>query len=155
MHGLASLASGGITGLGLGNSKMKYEWLPAAQNDYIFAIVGEELGLIGCLLVLALFATFAVGAFRIVRRTPDPFVRIVSGSIAIWIVGQALINIGVVLRLFPALGVPLPFLSQGGTALLSVLIACGVLLSFARTLPDVTPPNSAVPMVPNRARSAS
>lgn len=139
MHGIWGLASGGIFGLGLGNSKMKYEWLPAAQNDYIFAIVGEELGLIGCLVVLGLFATFAVGAFRIVRRTEDPFVRIVSGAIAVWVVGQALINIGVVLRLFPPLGVPLPFMSQGGTSLLSVLIACGVLLAFTRTLPEVTP----------------
>ncbi len=155
MHGLWGLASGGIFGLGLGNSKMKYKWLPAAQNDYIFAIVGEELGLIGCLVVLALFATFAVGAFRIVRRTPDPFVRIVSGSIAVWIVGQALINIGVVLRLFPPLGVPLPFMSQGGTSLLSVLIACGVLLSFTRTLPEIPASTNVVPMVPRRRTAAS
>lgn len=150
MHGVWGLASGGIFGLGLGNSKMKYEWLPAAQNDYIFAIVGEELGLIGCLVVLALFATFAVGAFRIVRRTPDPFVRIVSGSIAVWIVGQALINIGVVLRLFPPLGVPLPFMSQGGTSLLSVLIACGVLLSFTRTLPELPASALTAPVAPRR-----
>jgi cell division protein FtsW len=135
LHGVWGLASGGIFGLGLGNSKEKYDWLPAAANDYIFAIVGEELGLIGCAVVLALFALFAVGAFHIVRKTPDPFVRIVAGAISIWIVGQALINIGVVLRVFPVLGVPLPFMSQGGTSLLSVLIACGVLLSFARTLP--------------------
>lgn len=154
MHGMWGLASGGIFGLGLGNSKMKYEWLPAAENDYIFAIVGEELGLIGCLVVLALFATFAVGAFRIVRRTPDAFVRIVAGSIAVWIVGQALINIGVVLRLFPALGVPLPFMSQGGTSLLSVLIACGVLLAFTRTLPEVAPANGAT-MVPRGAGFSS
>ncbi|MGF3052360.1 peptidoglycan glycosyltransferase FtsW [Microbacterium sp. YY-03] len=155
MHGIWGLASGGIFGLGLGNSKMKYEWLPAAQNDYIFAIVGEELGLIGCLVVLALFATFAVGAFRIVRRTPDPFVRIVSGAIAVWIVGQALINIGVVLRLLPPLGVPLPFMSQGGTSLLSVLIACGVLLSFTRTLPEIPASTNVVPMVPRRRTAAS
>ncbi len=137
LHGTWALASGGIFGLGLGNSKEKYDWLPAAPNDYIFAIVGEELGLIGCLVVLLLFALFAVGAFHIIRKTNDPFVRIVSGGITVWIVGQALINIGVVLRVFPVLGVPLPFMSQGGTSLLSVLIASGVLLSFARTLPDV------------------
>ena len=132
---LSGLASGGIFGLGLGNSKEKYDWLPAAANDYIFAIVGEELGLIGCAVVLALFALFAVGAFHIIRKTDDPFVRIVSGGITVWIVGQALINVGVVLRVFPVLGVPLPFMSQGGTSLLSVLIASGVLLAFARTLP--------------------
>ncbi len=135
LHGIWGLAAGGVFGLGLGNSKEKYDWLPAAANDYIFAIVGEELGLIGCAVVLVLFALFAVGAFHIVRKTHDSFVRIVAGGITIWIVGQALINIGVVLRVFPVLGVPLPFMSQGGTSLLSVLLACGVLLSFARTLP--------------------
>ena len=136
LHGIWGLAGGGIFGLGLGNSKEKYDWLPAAANDYIFAIVGEELGLIGCAVVLALFALFAVGAFHVIRKTDDPFVRIVSGAITVWIVGQALINIGVVLRVFPVLGVPLPFMSQGGTSLLSVLIASGVLLAFARTLPE-------------------
>ncbi|WP_029145130.1 putative lipid II flippase FtsW [Microbacterium luticocti] len=135
LHGIWGLASGGVFGLGLGNSKQKYDWLPAASSDYIYAIVGEELGLIGCCVVLVLFALFAVGAFHIVRKTNDPFVRIVAGSITVWIVGQALLNIAVVLRLAPTLGVPLPFMSQGGTSLMSVLLACGVLLSFARTLP--------------------
>ncbi len=136
LHGIWGLANGGVFGLGLGNSREKYDWLPAIANDYIFAVVGEELGLIGCAVVLSLFALFAVGAFHIIRKTDDPFVRIVSGGITVWIIGQALINIGVVLRVFPVLGVPLPFMSQGGTSLLSVLIASGVLLSFARTLPD-------------------
>lgn len=135
LHGVWALAGGGIFGLGLGNSREKYEWLPAAANDYIFAIVGEELGLIGCVVVLALFALFAVGAFHVIRKTDDPFVRIVSGGITVWIIGQALINIGVVLRVLPVLGVPLPFMSQGGTSLLSVLVASGVLLAFSRTLP--------------------
>ncbi len=135
LHGVWGLAGGGIFGLGLGNSREKYDWLPAAANDYIFAIVGEELGLIGCAVILALFALFAVGAFHVIRKTDDPFVRIVSGGITVWIVGQALINIGVVLRVFPVLGVPLPFMSQGGTSLLSVLVASGVLLAFARSLP--------------------
>ncbi|MGL4256797.1 MAG: putative lipid II flippase FtsW [Microbacterium sp.] len=136
LHGIWGLASGGVFGLGLGNSREKYDWLPAAANDYIFAIVGEELGLIGCAVVLALFALYAVGAFHIIRKTDDPFVRIAAGGITVWIVGQALINVGVVLRVFPVLGVPLPFMSQGGTSLLSVLVASGVLLAFARTLPD-------------------
>ncbi|MDQ1203792.1 putative lipid II flippase FtsW [Microbacterium sp. SORGH_AS_0862] len=135
LHGIWGLAGGGVFGVGLGNSKEKYSWLPAAANDYIFAIVGEELGLIGCIVVLILFAIFAVGAFHIVRKTDDPFVRIAAGAITVWIIGQALLNIGVVLRLLPVFGVPLPFLSQGGTSLMSVLIACGVLLSFARTIP--------------------
>jgi cell division protein FtsW len=138
LHGIWGLAGGGVFGVGLGNSKEKYSWLPAAANDYIFAIVGEELGLIGCIVVLILFAIFAVGAFHIVRKTDDPFVRIAAGAITVWIIGQALLNIGVVLRLLPVFGVPLPFLSQGGTSLMSVLIACGVLLSFARTIPPRT-----------------
>ncbi|WP_298942871.1 putative lipid II flippase FtsW [uncultured Microbacterium sp.] len=138
VHGVWGLANGGIFGLGLGNSREKYGWLPAQSNDYIFAILGEELGLIGCLVVLALFTLFAVGAFHVIRKTHDPFVRIVAGGITVWVVGQAVVNIGVVLRIFPVLGVPLPFMSQGGTALLSVLLACGVLLSFARSLPAPT-----------------
>ncbi len=152
LHGIWGLASGGIFGLGLGNSKEKYDWLPAAANDYIFAIVGEELGLIGCAVVLALFALYAVGAFHVIRKTDDPFVRVVSGAITIWIVGQALINIGVVLRLFPVLGVPLPFMSQGGTSLLSVLVASGVLLSFARSLPAKS---AVTPVRPARVRAAA
>jgi len=146
LHGIWGLASGGVFGVGLGNSKQKYDWLPAAANDYIFSIVGEELGLIGCCVVLGLFMLFTIGAFHIIRKTNDPFVRIVSGGITIWIVGQALLNIGVVLRLFPVLGVPLPFMSQGGTSLVSVLIACGVLLSFARSLPPRGTPSAPVPL---------
>jgi cell division protein FtsW len=134
-HGMWGLASGGIFGVGLGNSQEKYGWLPEAENDYIFAIVGEELGLIGCVLVLALFTAFAVGAFHVIRKTRDPFIRVAAGGITLWIVGQALFNIGVVIRVFPVMGVPLPFMSQGGTALLAVLLACGVLLAFARTIP--------------------
>lgn len=135
LHGIWGLASGGVFGLGLGNSREKYAWLPAASHDYIFAIVGEELGLIGCVVVLAMFTLFAIGAFHVIRKTPDPFIRIAAGAVTVWIVGQALINIGVVLRVFPVLGVPLPFMSQGGTSLMSVLLACGALLAFARTLP--------------------
>jgi cell division protein FtsW len=150
LHGVWGLAGGGIFGLGLGNSREKYDWLPAAANDYIFAIVGEELGLIGCAVILALFALFAVGAFHVIRKTDDPFVRIVSGGIVIWIVGQSLINIAVVLRLFPVLGIPLPFVSQGGTSLLSVLMATGVLLSFARSLP----PRDGAPQRPRARRPA-
>lgn len=139
LHGVWGLASGGFFGLGLGNSREKYAWLPAAEHDYIFAIVGEELGLIGCVVVLALFTIFAVGAFHVIRKSDDPFVRIVAGGIVVWIVGQALVNIGVVLRLLPVLGVPLPFMSQGGTSLLSVLLGTGVLLALARTLPQPDP----------------
>lgn len=136
IHAVWGMANGGIFGLGLGNSQEKYGWLPAAANDFIFAIVGEELGLIGCLVVLALFTFFAVGAFHIIRKTDDPFVRVAAGGITVWLLGQALINIGVVIGILPVMGVPLPFMSQGGTSLLAVLLACGVLLAFARTIPQ-------------------
>jgi cell division protein FtsW len=136
IHGIWGMANGGIFGLGLGNSQEKYGWLPAPGNDFIFAIVGEELGLIGCIVVLALFTFFTVGAFHIIRKTDDPFIRVAAGGITVWIVGQAVLNVGVVVGLFPVMGVPLPFMSQGGTALLAVLLACGVLLAFARTLPS-------------------
>ena len=139
IHGIWGMASGGIFGLGLGNSQEKYGWLPAAGNDFIFAIVGEELGLIGCIVVLALFTFFTIGAFHIIRKTNDPFIRVAAGGITVWIVGQAVLNIGVVIGIFPVMGVPLPFMSQGGTALLAVLLACGVLLAFARTIPAVEP----------------
>ncbi|MTE24390.1 putative lipid II flippase FtsW [Microbacterium sp. ZXX196] len=145
LHAMWGLAGGGLLGLGLGNSKEKYNWLPAAADDYIFAIVGEELGLLGCVVVLALFAVLAVGTFRIVRRTDDLFARVAAGGIGVWIIGQALVNIGVVLRIFPALGVPLPFLSAGGSSLIAVLLASGILLSLARTLPDGARPVGAVP----------
>ncbi|PYD01859.1 putative lipid II flippase FtsW [Microbacterium esteraromaticum] len=154
VHGIWGMANGGVFGVGLGNSQEKYGWLPAAENDYIFAIVGEELGLIGCVLVLALFAVFAIGVFRIVRRSDDPFIRIAAGGIGVWILGQALINIGVVLRVFPVMGVPLPFMSQGGTALISVLAACGVLLAFARTMPPSDAP-AAPGTTPHSAASAA
>jgi len=136
-HGLWALAEGGVFGLGLGNSKQKYGWLPAAADDYIFAIVGEELGLIGCAVVLALFALYAYAGLRIVRRSDDLFVRVVSGAMTTWIVGQAFVNIGVVIGVFPVLGVPLPFLSSGGTSLLAVLMGTGVLMAAARTLPPI------------------
>lgn len=136
LHGIWGLASGGVLGVGLGNSTEKYSWLPAIGDDYIFSIVGEELGLIGCLVVLFLFGVLAVGAFRIIRRSDDLFVSVATGGIVVWILGQALINMGVVLRVFPVLGVPLPFMSAGGSSLVSVLAACGVLLAFSRTLPE-------------------
>lgn len=137
LHGIWGLANGGLFGVGLGNSTEKYSWLPAIGDDYIFSIVGEELGLIGCIVVLALFGVLAVGAFRLIRRTDDLFVKVAAGGITVWILGQALINIGVVLRVFPVLGVPLPFMSAGGSSLVAVLTACGVLLALCRTLPAV------------------
>ena len=137
LHGKWALAGGGIFGVGLGNSKAKWSWLPAADNDYIFAIIGEELGLIGAALVLVLFVLLAVAFTRIIKKANDPMVRIVTGGIMVWIIGQAFVNIGVVLGVFPVLGVPLPLLSSGGTALIASLLAIGVVLSFTRAPPTV------------------
>jgi cell division protein FtsW len=131
-HGTWALASGGIFGAGLGNSKAKWSWLPEADNDYIFAIVGEELGLVGSIVVLLLFVVLAITFVRIIRTNHDPFARIVTAGVGVWVVGQAFINIAVVLGVLPVLGVPLPLISAGGTSLIAALLAIGVVLSFAR-----------------------
>ncbi len=135
VHGWWALAAGGIFGAGLGNSKAKWSWLPEADNDFIFAIIGEELGLIGAITVLVLFIVMAVAFVRIIRSSADPFARIAVGAIMIWIVGQAFVNIAVVLGLLPVLGVPLPLISSGGSALVTSLVAIGIVLSFARRAP--------------------
>lgn len=132
LHGKWALANGGIFGVGLGQSKAKWSWLPAADNDYIFAIIGEELGMIGCFVVIGLFVALAVAFVRIIRMANDPLVRIVTGGIMIWVVGQAFVNIGVVVGVLPVLGVPLPLLSSGGSALIMTLLAIGVVLSFTK-----------------------
>ncbi|MDD9206662.1 FtsW/RodA/SpoVE family cell cycle protein, partial [Georgenia sp. 10Sc9-8] len=134
-HGLFGLGTGGLSGVGLGASREKWSYLPEAHNDFIFAILGEELGLAGTLLVLALFAALAVGMFRVVRRHPDPFAKITCAGIASWILFQALVNIGVVIGLMPVIGVPLPLVSAGGSAMISTLLALGVVMAFARTEP--------------------
>ncbi len=159
LHGLWAMANGGIFGVGLGNSKSKWSWLPAADNDYIFAIIGEELGLIGCIVVIALFIFLTVLFLRIIRDTDNRMIRIITGGIMFWIIGQAAINIGVVVGILPVLGVPLPFLSSGGTALLSNLVAVGVVLSFARAERDArramnrVPARTAVMRQPSRTQS--
>lgn len=127
-----ALASGGVWGVGLGNSHAKWSWLPSADTDFIFAVIGEELGLIGAAVVLLLFALLAVLLVRLVRRTDDPVVRVTTGTVLVWLIFQAFVNIGVVLGLIPTLGVPLPFISAGGTALVASLIAMGVVLSYTR-----------------------
>ncbi len=136
MHGTWALASGGIFGVGLGNSKAKWSWLPEADNDYIFAIIGEELGLIGAVVVLLLFVVLAIAFIRIIRANTNPFARIVTSGVMVWIIGQGLINIAVVVGVLPVLGVPLPLISAGGSSLISSLLAIGVVLSFAREHPD-------------------
>ena len=139
LQGTWALAAGGVFGVGLGNSRSKWKWLPEADSDFIFGVIGEELGLIGAIVVLGLFVALAVVLIRIIRASDDPFQRVVTAAVMVWLVGQALVNIGVVLGLLPPLGVPLPFISHGGTALLSSLFAIGVVLSFTRTAPQKNP----------------
>jgi cell division protein FtsW len=131
-HGTWALAAGGWFGVGLGNSDAKWSWLPEADNDFIFAIIGEELGLLGAIVVLVLFIVLAVAFVRVIRSTRDDFSRIATSGIMIWVIGQAFVNIAVVLGVLPVLGVPLPLISAGGSALISTLPAIGVVLSFAR-----------------------
>lgn len=134
-HGLWALGTGGWTGVGLGAGREKWHYLPEAHNDFIFAVVGEELGLQGTILMLLLFGALAWAMSRIVVRHPDPFVKIATGAIMCWIIGQALVNIGVVIGALPVIGIPLPLVSAGGSALIMTMAAMGVVLSFARDEP--------------------
>jgi len=150
-RGMYGLASGGLTGIGLGESREKWSYLPMAHNDFIFAILGEELGLLGTLLVLGLFGVLAFALTRVVRRHTDPFVQISTGAIGAWVLGQALINIAVVIGLLPVIGVPLPLVSAGGSALVTTMVAMGVVLSFARSEPGAAEALAARPGVVRRS----
>ncbi len=138
LNGVYALASGGWFGVGLGQSRQKWSWIPEAHNDFIFAIIGEEFGLLGTLVILGLYVVMAFAIFRIINTRNEPFSRIVCGMILTWIIGQAVVNIAVVVGLLPVIGVPLPLISYGGTALVMVLAAIGVVLSFSRTEPEST-----------------
>ena len=151
VHGLYALADGGWWGVGLGASKEKWAWLPEAHNDFIFAIIGEELGLPGTLVVLGLFLVFATACLRIILRSEDHFVRIATAGAMAWILGQAMVNIGAVIGLLPVIGVPLPFVSAGGSALISSMLAVGMLVSFARHEPGAHAILSARPGVVRRS----
>ncbi|MGO1167671.1 MAG: putative lipid II flippase FtsW [Janibacter sp.] len=135
IHGRYALADGGWIGVGLGASREKWGWLSEPYNDFIFAIIGEELGLLGTLAVLGLFAGFALAGLRLVTRTDDFFVRVVTAGICTWVLVQAIINIGAVIGMLPVIGVPLPFVSSGGSSLVTSMLAVGILLSFARSEP--------------------
>jgi len=138
-NGFYALASGGVFGVGLGNSHSKWSWLPAADTDFIFAIIGEELGLIGAVVVLILFVLLAIVFLRIIHASNDPFARVTTAAIMVWLIGQAFVNIAVVLGVIPVLGVPLPLISAGGTAMISSMTAIGIVLSFARESGRGTP----------------
>lgn len=135
IHAMMGFARGGFWGVGLGGSRQKWGSLPEAHTDFILAVIGEELGLFGSLVVLALFVLLAVAGIRIATRTKDDFARYAASGIVIWIIAQATINIGMVLGLLPVIGIPLPLISYGGSSLLVTLVACGVLLNCATTEP--------------------
>ena len=132
VQALMALALGGITGLGLGESRMKFLYLPAPSTDFIFAIIGEEWGLVGTLTVLALFVVIAYQGYRIAITAPDTFSGLVACGLTTWLVAQAFINLAVVTALMPVTGIPLPFISAGGSALTINLAAIGILLSISR-----------------------
>jgi cell division protein FtsW len=139
LNGQYALASGGWFGVGLGQSRQKWNWIPEAHNDFIFTILGEELGLAGTLLVLGLFTVLAIAVFKVIARTQDTFARIVSSSVITWIIGQAIVNIAMVSGLLPVIGVPLPFISYGGSAMVSSLAAIGMILGVTRAEPAAVP----------------
>jgi cell division protein FtsW len=127
-----ALGSGGLFGVGLGASRQKWLYVPNAHTDFIFAIIGEEVGLLGTFAVIGLFVVLAYAGIRTARRAPDTYGRIVAGAITAWIVGQAVINMGAVTGLMPITGVPLPFVSFGGSSLVFTLAAIGILINIAR-----------------------
>jgi cell division protein FtsW len=147
VHGIWALAAGQISGVGLGMSKLKWSWIPEVDNDYIFAIIGEELGMLGALMTIGLFVLLGYSLVRIALRSSDLFARTVTLGVATWITLQAFINIAVVLRILPVLGVPLPLISSGGSSLIAGLAAVGICLSFERE-------NYALEGAPRRARPA-
>lgn len=129
---LLGLGSGGIFGVGFGASRQKYLFLPEASTDSIFAVIAEELGLIGALIIIFLFALFVIKGLKIAKNAPDKFSSVLATGISAWIGGQAFLNIGSMVSLVPLTGIPLPFVSYGGTSLVMILSACGILLNISK-----------------------
>jgi len=137
-HSIMGLASGGLWGSGLGASKQKWANLAEAHTDFIFSVIGEELGLLGTLLVLALYAVLIYSILRVAIKTKDDFSRYVTAGIGCWLIAQVAVNIGSVTSLIPVIGVTLPFISYGGSSLLANLIAVGYVLGVARRTPEIS-----------------
>lgn len=131
VHSLQALASGGLFGVGLGNSYEKLQYLPEAETDFIFAIIGEELGLIGAMIVVILFIVFLYGGYSIAKDASNSYGMLVAGALTTMLVAQAFINILCVIGLFPITGKPLPFISSGGSSLISSLLIVGIILSVS------------------------
>jgi cell division protein FtsW len=135
LNGMYALGSGGPLGVGLGASRAKWGYVPESSTDFIFAILGEELGLVGTLSVILLYGGVTYAGLRIARRMQDTFMRLAAAGVTAWIVTQALVNMGAVLGLLPITGVPLPLVSQGLSSLLVTMVALGMLMAFARHEP--------------------
>lgn len=131
-HGTWALAAGGVFGVGLGNSKMKWSWIPEVENDFIFAVIGEELGFIGALVVIGVFALLISSLIGIMNRTESTFGRVLIVGVIVWIVSQSAVNVAVVLGVLPVLGVPLPLISAGGSSLIATLGAIGLVLAIEK-----------------------
>lgn len=136
-HSIMGLASGGLWGSGLGASKQKWANLAEAHTDFIFSVIGEELGLLGSLLVLGLYASLIYAIIRVALKTKDDFSRYVCAAIACWFIAQVAVNIGSATSLIPVIGVTLPFISYGGSSLLANLLAVGYVLGVARRTPEI------------------
>lgn len=134
-QGQYALGTGGLWGVGLGGSREKWGSLPEAHTDFIFPVIGEELGLVGTIAVLLLFGILAFSIFRLSKNSQEPFVRLAAAGVGSWIVIQAVVNIGAVIGLLPVTGVPLPLVSYGGSSLIPTLISIGMLLACARNEP--------------------
>jgi cell division protein FtsW len=132
VQSLSTLGMGGLTGNGVGGSPTTWGFLPNAHTDFVFAVIGGNLGLLGSVAVIGLFGMFAWAGFRIAAREPDPFSRYVAVGITCWIVCQAVINVGGVIDALPITGIPLPFISYGGSALVAEMAGAGLLLGIAR-----------------------
>jgi cell division protein FtsW len=139
VQSLIALGEGGLTGVGLGAGRSKWLFLPNAHTDFIFSVIGEELGLVGTLIVLALFVSFAALGIRTAMHAPDRFGMLLATGVTVWVVAQAAVNIGGVVGLLPVSGIPLPFVSFGGSALLFTMVAAGMLASVARRSPARPP----------------
>jgi cell division protein FtsW len=153
VQSLVGLASGGVAGTGLGASRAKWGFLPYAHTDFIFAIIGEELGLVGAVVVVGLYGLLGVVGIRVALHAPDRFGMLLAVGVTSWFLVQAFVNVGAVIGILPITGVPLPFVSAGGSSLLFCMMGAGLLLSVARRTVTAAPPASPA-VVPQPASPA-